>query len=206
MQWKDVVKQIELVSVDSTAQLIDSNILKIQTRVFPDPDEVLDDPLYIIYCNAAEKLIESICGITLRKKTLKLTIDTFAQFDCYALIRYEVPPVISITDVKYYDEDDTLQTLNSSLYETWLAQSPPMLLIKSENIPDLSSERTKRIESTFIAGNTGTIPPIAQLLILELVAFWWQNREAFGKLPSPQDGACWQSTATLLDSLRWRIY
>lgn len=206
MRWHQILKEYELVSVATSAPLIHPDTLKWQTRNIPDPDITDEDSLYNIYCNAAEKLIEGACEITLRQKVLKLHLSAFPDYCDFVRLRYEIPPVTAITHIKYYDGDDTQQTLSSALYETWLNHAPPETLIKASNVPLLSPERTKRIEIQLTAGHTGAIPANAQEAILLLVAFWYNNKEAWGKLPAPLDGAQGLAFSSLLDSLRWRVY
>lgn len=207
------LKQTELVSKEETNQLLTTDLLKLHSRVWPDAEATLEDPLFVIYCDTAEQKIESICEYVIRKKTFKLVMEDWPLAnricDRFREIRIEHAPVLSVSSVKYYDKDNTLQTVSSSDYEGWLSNSPPLIVVKNETIAaqTLTSERTKRIEIQYIAGNLiADVSPIAKLLTLQLVAFWFGNREAYGRLPAPDEGAYYRSMQPLIDTLRWRLF
>jgi uncharacterized phiE125 gp8 family phage protein len=204
--WKDLVWERELVSTPTAQPLISLDVLKLQSRIFPDSEETVEDPLFTMYCQTAEEQVESLAEIVLREKTYKLHMDAWAYslqyYDRY-MIRFEHRPIKSITHIKYYDVDDTQQTLLSAEYEVWLNKNPPYLFINTDNIPTLSSERTKRIECQYVAGHTGSLPAAAQLACLHLVAFWFQNREMYGRLPenSAEGRVFW----SLINQVSWRL-
>ena len=202
MRQHQVFQELEVVSSVTATPLVSLNELKDHCRIERDVTD--HDTILRIFVDTAEQLIENICEITLRDKTLKLFLSRFPVYCDYLIIRLEVPPITSITYFKYYDSDDVQQTLSSSLYENWLSHNPPSLVIKAESVPILSSERSKVVEIKFEAGDSDNIPAAAKLLAMELVAFWFQNREAVGRLPS--DSGQHQLTQTLVDQLRWRIY
>lgn len=206
MRWNEVHKEWELVSVATSAPLVAMDTLKYHSRVFPDPAMTYEDPLFTTFCLAAEKVIEPLAEITIRQKVMKLHLASWPDYCDYLRIRYELPPVTAITHIKYYDYNDTQQTLSSSLYENWFYRSPPETLIRAENVPELTTQRSRVVEIQVTAGHTGSIPETCQLAILELVAFWFTNREAYGRIPAPTDGAQGRMFQTLIDTLRWRMY
>lgn len=210
--WKDVIWERETITTPTTQPLISLDVLKLQSRIFPDVEETAEDPLFVIYCQAAEEQVESLAEIVLRQKTISLFMDSWCTwnkrvvwglYQLYLGIPIEQTPVTAINYIKYYDEDDAQQTFDSALYETWLNRKPPTIVFKRSDAPFLTSERTKRIECQYVAGYTGAIPAAAQLACLELVAFWFQNREMYGKLPenSAQGRVFW----SLVNQLSWRL-
>lgn len=206
MRWSQVYKEWEVVSLVNSSPLIAMDTLKLHSRVFPDPEHTDEDPLFQAYCAAAEKLIEGAAETTLRQKVMNLHLACWPDFTDYLRIRYELPPVTSVVHIKYYDTEDVQQTLSSTLYENWLYKAPPETLIRAENVPELSQERSRTVEIQVTAGHTGALPATAQLVILELVSFWFQHRESSGKLPTPQQNAQYLMFNSLIDSLRWRVY
>lgn len=206
MRWNEVFKEWEVVSTTGSSILVPLDMLKHQNRIFPDPDVTYEDPNFKVHCLAAEQLIEKTCEFTLRQKVMKLHMASWPDYCDYLMIKYELPPIQSITHIKYYDEDDTQQTLSSALYENWLNRPPPCTLIKADNVPALSTERSRVIEIQVLAGHATSIPEIAQQTILELVAFWYQNKEAYGRIPGLADGAQGRIFNSLLDMMRWRLY
>ena len=198
-----LLKQYEIFSDSSSTPIIPLAMVKLQSRV-PVPI-TMEDSTLLAYVNAAEKLIESVAEITLRQKTMNLILSDWPCDETdYSKVRVERPPLNSVIHVKYYDDDDAQQTLASTLYEVWSETNPPLILIKREELPSLSSDRTKVIEIQMSLGSNTSVHPIAVLAILELCAFWFQNREAFGRIPiGSAQGMVFQS---LVDSLRWRVY
>lgn len=152
MKWSEVFKEWETVSTIGSSPAINLDLMKYQSRVFPDSTFTGEDGLFNNYCLAAEKLIEQSCEITLRQKVMKLHLASWPDYCDYLLIKYELPPIQSITHIKYYDEDDTQQTLSSALYENWLNRPPPCTLIKADNVPAISTERSRVVEIQVLAG------------------------------------------------------
>ena len=201
--WSSLLKQYEIFSDSSSTPIIPLAMVKLQSRV---PVAItMEDSTLLSYVNAAEKLIESVAEITLRQKVMNLNLSDWPYDGSdYSKIRVERPPLNSVVHIKYYDGDDAQQTLSSTLYEIWSETNPPIILIKNEDLPDLSPDRTKVIEIQMSLGNDIVVHPNAVLAILELCAFWFQNREAFGRIPTGSaQGMVFQS---LIDSLRWRVY
>lgn len=206
-KFVDIFKELELVSttaVDLTGWL---PLSKLQTRV--PTDVTIENDLYTRYINSAIKIVETMAEISIVEKEYNLHLQTWpGNYDQVCGIRLETLPVTEIGYVKYYDSDDDQQTLDSTKYEQWLSHQPPMILIRRCNVPILSGERMKRIEVNFTAGldNLSDISsqfPTAELAIIELVAFWYQNRESEGRIPDGVQGKVFQN---LIDSLRWRAY
>jgi uncharacterized phiE125 gp8 family phage protein len=181
-------------------------ILKKACRVAWDDPSILDDNSKLIqYTLTAIDWIEKAAEIAILTQTYNLNLSRWPGYCDYLNIRLELPPIQSIVHVKYYDTTDTQQTLSSTLYELWSSRNPPSLLIKAENVPQLSTERSKVIEIQVTAGYT-SLPANLKQVIIQLVAFWYQNIEAYGRLPTPQDGAQALMFMSMLDSLRWRVY
>lgn len=97
-------------------------------------------------------------------------------------------PAKSITTIKYYDENDVLQTLtHSDFYELDTFASPSRLVQKQDTtLPELST-RLNPIEITFVAGYD-TIPnPIKQWLLIQTATFY-KMREEFTSMQSYEIG------------------
>lgn len=206
--WNDIVWERSLVSTPTTQLLISLDVLKLQSRIFPDVEETVEDPLFTLYCQTAEEQVESLAEIVLREKTLLLEMDAWSysqKFCDWLMIRLEHYPIKTITHIKYYDADDVQQTLSSTEYQTLLNHKPPVIYIKRPDIPTLilSSERIKRVECQYVAGHTGSLPAAAQLACFQLVAFWFQNREMYGRLP--ENSAEGRTFWSLVNQLSWRL-
>lgn len=82
-----------------------------------------------------------------------LTTTWVYRADCLEDIIYlERTPVKSVTHIKYYDETDTLQVLDSSNYLEDLSSSPARIQIITR--PSSIKDRINAIEIEFVAGET----------------------------------------------------
>lgn len=207
VQWVDLVKQTEILE-GPPENTFPVSLSQARKHCSINEHETSWDSLLEPFMLAAEKMVEGQAEIDIREKTKTLTLARWPLFQDYLIIRFETRPVSSIEEIRYYDEDDSVQVLASSKYEIWLGRYPPWVTVRAENVPTLSTKRAKAVEIDFKAGVPAGSPinPIAELAILELTAFWFTNREAFGRIPTPADGAQGRVFQSLIDSLRWRVY
>jgi len=100
------------------------------------------------------------------------------------------PPLISVTNIKYYDEDDSLQTWAASNYEVD-APGSRVLLADTGTLPNVYS-RYDAVQITYQAGYASTtspvdyqapIPEIFKVAIKLLIGDYYENRE--GKMIIP---------------------
>jgi uncharacterized phiE125 gp8 family phage protein len=85
-------------------------------------------------------------------------------------------PLLSVTDVKYYDENDTLQTLAASQYEVDIYGSPARFRLI--NVPKLK-DRMNALQLNFTCGytNAAAVPsPIKQAMYL-IIGHLYENRQ-----------------------------
>lgn len=100
------------------------------------------------------------------------------------------PPLQSVSQVTYYDEDGESQTLSSSLY---LVRTPWRQPGTIERAPDqdwptgLHADRRYPITVRFVAGYTAsTVPEPVKQAIRFLTAQWYQHREGIGAVTQAQ--------------------
>jgi uncharacterized phiE125 gp8 family phage protein len=113
-------------------------------------------------------------GRCLLTQTWKLVADEFVND-----FRLPVPPVRSITSVRYIDQNGTWQTLAADRYRLFGAGSWSAELAPSEGWPTVGGSRGA-IEVTFIAGYGDEIEDVpAPILhgIRLLVAHWYLERQ-----------------------------
>lgn len=210
--WSDLWKQVEFVSSTPPSPdigLVPLDILKKQCRL-PTAAQYAnnpDDDLLIQYSKAAEPLIEAAIEGTLRAQVFNLHLTEWPGYNSHLNLRWEKPPLISVNYIKYYDTEDVQQTLSSSKYEIWGSKSPPSILIRSINVPELSVLRSKVVEVNVTAGFVGhAIDDARKQLISLVVAFWYMNKESYGRLPLLADGAQGRMFTDLVTACRWRVY
>lgn len=97
------------------------------------------------------------------------------------LIQIWKNPVISISSIKYYDADNVLQTLSSSLYDVDISSEPSRLKPVDGEIWPVTYDRLNAVEIAFTAGydesdTFHTMPESIALAIELLVSHWFVNR------------------------------
>lgn len=90
-------------------------------------------------------------------------------------------PLGTITAVKYYDTNGTLQTANPSTYYTDTVSVPAQVWF--DNYPSTSTTKKPAAYVEFTAGwATATVPETVKLAIKLLAGHFYHNREAYTEL------------------------
>ena len=163
-----------------------------------------DDDTYLnALISTAQFAVEKYTGRAITNQTLKLGLDGlpyaddnkyypegfFTAPDINRSLGYIVlprPPLVSVTHLKYYDEDNTAITFATSNYHVDTQTEPGRLVLKrGKTFPSASDLRTANAyEITYVAGygsSRDDVPtPIKQAIKL-LVAHLYENREAVTK-------------------------
>lgn len=102
-------------------------------------------------------------------------------FNCWETFDLTISPVASITSIKYYDENNDLQTLASSKYD--IDKSRISCRVYFNDLMDYPSFRYKpgAIEVTYVAGDTTPNENIKHF-IRQGVARMYYDREAFSEV------------------------
>jgi uncharacterized phiE125 gp8 family phage protein len=117
---------------------------------------------------AAREQWEHDTDSVLFTRTLSVTSERFAGRE----IQLESRPVTSITHIKYYDENDTLQTFSSSKYSLNAAERE--IELDWNEVWPTTATRWDAITITYVAGiaTVATIPAIAKQAMLLLIAYY----------------------------------
>ena len=139
-----------------------------------------DDTLIDTYIEAARQLAEENTGRAFVERTLRLDLPCF---DTEIIL--PKPPLISVSEVKYYDSANALQTLVAGNYDV---DTPGgRILIASTGTYPSTYRRPDAVQITFSAGYESTsspkdyreaIPERIKAAIKLLVADMYENREA----------------------------
>lgn len=116
---------------------------------------------------AAREYCENVTGRALAAQTIKAYPET------WGLWRLPRPPVVSVTSIKYYDEDDVEYTLAATEYQVDTIDG--QILIKEDPSETLRDMNPIVVEYT--TGNASCPKTVRQAMLL-LIAHWYQNREA----------------------------
>lgn len=96
-------------------------------------------------------------------------------------IKIALQPLSSVSSVKYYDANGTLQTVSTSDYWSDTNSRPPRIVFKNSfTWPAVEADRPGAVEVRFVAGyaSASVVPYIAKLAIKLLAAYWYDQREA----------------------------
>ena len=125
---------------------------------------------------AAREWVEAYARRALLTQTLRLTLSGWSSEMWLPM----AAPLQSVTSVQYYDGDDVLQTLSSSLYRvlghTWPASIAPR---PTTTLPSLS-DRPDAVLVTYVAGwsSAAHVPRMFIEAIKLLAGHWYLNRES----------------------------
>jgi uncharacterized phiE125 gp8 family phage protein len=129
-----------------------------------------DDLLIAPLVTAAREYCENVTGRALAAQTI------MAYPDDWGLWRLPRSPVVSVTSIKYYDEDNTEATLAAADYQVDTVDG----LISILEEPSTSLRALNPIVVEYVAGYTAC-PKVVRQAMLLLIAHWYQNREAVGE-------------------------
>jgi uncharacterized phiE125 gp8 family phage protein len=144
-----------------------------QTRI----DSTAEATLLQDYIADATAAVESHTGRAIMPQTWELLLDDFSD-----AIMLSKGPVTSVVSVKYYDEDDVLQTVADTDYATDLASDPQWLVRSSEFTWPPVADGVNNVIIRFVAGCEPTLPIFRahRRAILLTVNSWFDDRSAGG--------------------------
>lgn len=161
---------------DSTIEPVSVLEVKNHLRVTESDEDVLIAGLI----TSARKIVEQITRRSLISQTWRLYLDAFPYSSS---IELPFPPLVSVSSVKYYDQNGALQTLSSTTYQTDNRSTPGLIVLTEDGAwPLTEGDKVNAVEIEFIAGYGATaaaVPSPIRLAITHLVAHWFENREPF---------------------------
>lgn len=115
---------------------------------------------------------------TLRSFVTRTYTGTLAAFTNEILLPR--PNGLTVTSVKYYDEDNAQQTLATSVYGTDFTQEPALIYLKDGQSWPALYDRPNPIEVIWTAGYgaASAVPEGIKVIIKLLVGEWYKNRES----------------------------
>jgi uncharacterized phiE125 gp8 family phage protein len=160
------------VNVASSTAIVTTAVAKAHLKVDISDDDTLIDNLVAAATQAAEEYTNRYFMQT----TITMKGDTWE--DIKTLYK---SPVESITHIKYYDSDDSLQTLAGTVYLADLYSMPARIsLMPDQEFPELS-DRKMAVEVKYVVGEgttTDTISDIVKQAVLLMVGHWYEHRSS----------------------------
>jgi uncharacterized phiE125 gp8 family phage protein len=166
-----------------TAEPINPDQAKLWLRV--DGDEELDTIGGLI--TAARETLDGVNGYlgrALMTQTWRLTLD---RFPADRSISLPLPPLQSVTSVKYLDQTGAQQTFSAESYRISADDWSGKLVLNSGSWWPQSNCGAGAVEIDFVAGWPEKIPEALRFEILGMIGIWFDDRTKVGQLP---DGWC----------------
>ena len=154
-----------------TSTVISLSEAKAFLRIDSDYD---DDNTYITsLINVATQVVEEFTRRRLITQTYNIFYDEFPPY-----IDLQIGEVASVTHIKYYDEDNTLQTLATDQYDVDTRVRPGRIYQSNTGDFPNTYERPNAIEVEFIVGGSASdVPaPIVQAIYI-IVGRYYENRQ-----------------------------
>lgn len=154
-------------------------LAKKQCRLDIDSDEHPEDELIKTYISAARGHCEEFLGFSIAKKTIELVLDTYPCGDEALEL---IAPATRIVSVKFYDEDNQLQTLDPVSYELDGYSNPSwLILLSGYSWPNLFN-RPNALRVVYETGygddsDSEVLPPTIKAAVLLTLAHLYENRE-----------------------------
>lgn len=139
-----------------------------------------DDDYISALIQAAREQVETDTGRALVQRTYKLRLNTWAYE-----IQLPYPPLLSVSSVKYYDMDGTLQTLSTDVYDVETDETPGLIRLAYGQSWPSHQGRENAIEITYTSGyQSGSpddlrenVPASLKQAILLIIGDLYENRE-----------------------------
>jgi len=154
--------------------------VKLHARITdPSQDERVDR-----FIASARQYAENRLGRQLLNATWRLTLERFPQGcvpEDYRVIILPRPPLVSVTHIKYYAVDGTLQTLPAGYYVVDTDHTPGRVQLKANVSWPETEDRLGAVQITFVAGygsSPALVPADIRHAIETLAAHAYEHREA----------------------------
>ena len=159
--------------VDTAAAVAILTIAEAKTHLKVDTSA--DDTLIENLISAATESAQIFTNRFFINTTLNQFGDTWS--DLATLFK---SPVSSVAHVKYYDSDNTQQTLATSVYQKDLEHQPARIGLKpNQSFPSLA-DRINAVECQYVVGYgsaASDVPQGIKQAVLLTIGNWYQNRE-----------------------------
>lgn len=154
-----------------TSTVISLSEAKAFLRIDSDYD---DDNTYITsLINVATQVVEEFTRRRLMTQTYNLFYDEFPPY-----IDLQVGDVASVTHIKYYDADNTLQTLAASSYDVDTKVRPGRIYQSETGDFPNTYERPNAVEVEFIVGGTASnVPEPIKMAMYLIIGRYYENRQ-----------------------------
>lgn len=134
-----------------------------------------DDSWLLMAMVVARQYVEKTCELSLITQTRRTTFDGFRK----PWLTLAYGPTLSISEIQYYDQTNTLQTLAN--YQAALESNPCLIVpAAGQPWPQTMPNKIDAVKVTYVAGygDPENVPAALKQAILLLVDHWYSNRSA----------------------------
>lgn len=141
-----------------------------------------DDDYVTALIQAAREKVEIDTGRALVQRTMRLRVNTWDYEICLPYA-----PLLSVTSVEYYDNDGTLQTLSTSIYDVVTDETPGKIRRAYNQSWPLHRSQENAIQITYVAGYAddgasptdyrANIPAALKQAMYLIIGDLYENRE-----------------------------
>ncbi len=173
---------------------------KLHCRVIADVSDVSahpEDASFDAWISAAREFAEQYTGRALAPQTLEMALRRFPDLGTDQSIDLDLPPVASVTSIKYTDPAGVEQTLSSGAYALSPYGTARTVALTFGNVWPEIQDAPDAVRIRYVTGYT-TTPKVARAAILLLVGHLYEHRQEASSLKVEEipTGAC-----ALLDTI-----
>lgn len=173
-------KLSSLRSIPPAVALITLSQARSQVRWDGNADTEVDDNLNLLI-EVAMSHLDGAEGILGRALISQTWIDSSSGFPVGAALPVALAPLISVSAITYYDSDNVLQTLDAASYGVFDRYDGGYVKLHSGQSWPSTYTRDDAVSVVYVAGYGSApadVPATIRLAALELIAHWFENREA----------------------------
>jgi len=138
--------------------------------------DTAEDDLISALITTAREYCEKFTGRSLAEQTVEYYLD---RFPCADEINLPMPPLQSVTSVKYTDSDGIETTMPTDAYLVD-AVAGRVVLPYYGVWPSFTPYTVNPVKIRYVAGYTTDVPKSIKQAMLLLIGHWYMNREATG--------------------------
>tara|TARA_R100000664_G_scaffold3262_2_gene7536 strand:- start:1240 stop:1833 length:594 start_codon:yes stop_codon:yes gene_type:complete len=173
MYLNEAFKSFKVVT-PASSNVIPLSTAKAHLRVTTSDEDTLITSLIL----ASTKMAENYTNSYFINTTVRMNFDTFPS----SMLRLYGGEISSLTNIKYYDASNTLQTLSASKYTVNLDAKPCVAYYG--NLAEVPSvyDRTDAVQVNYVAGygaSADDVPTPIKQAILMIIATLYEGRQDF---------------------------
>ena len=155
----------------ATGNILTSNEVKTHLKVDTTADDNLIAALIVACTNSAQEYTNRFF--------LETTLDMFAD-EWKEISTLLKSPVTSVDSIKYFDQDDNQQTLDTSVYAFDMVSMPARIFLKPNQTFPVLSERKNAIEVRYKVGvsSASDVDQAIKQAVLLTIGNYYENRQA----------------------------